>query len=105
MPFGLIAGSLDPRCAITQKEFNPLRCGPGIPLDPRCPNPTPTAEPATYLPPFMNTAFTTTKSPIFGSRPTVPFYCGPNSADSRCKKPTSNTFGSGSNNVFSKQQE
>lgn len=79
-----IVGSSDARCKLRQDEA-PLRCGPGTPLDPRCPNPNSTAEPATYLPPFANTATEATKSPIFTSSTKTPFACLPNSLDPRCK--------------------
>lgn len=95
-------GSSDARCARKQEEI-PLRCDPGQPLDPRCPNPTPTAEPATYLPPFSNAATQTTKRPIFTSPPT-PFSCSPNSLDPRCRtiEISTKTFGSVSTAGLSK---
>lgn len=76
----IVIGSLDPRCKSTE-----LKCGFGIPRDPRCPNPTPTAEPATYLPPFTVTNFKTTKSPIATSTSASQIACAPNSLDPRCK--------------------
>lgn len=98
----IFVGSLDARCSPKQEGI-PLRCGPGLPLDPRCPNPTPTAEPATYLPPFSSTATQTTKRPIFTS-PTTPFTCSPNSSDPRCRTIgiSTKTFGSVSTAGLSK---
>lgn len=52
--------SLDPSC--NQREVQ-LRCDPGYPYDVRCPNPTPTATPPTYLPPKpLATRFTTSQT-------------------------------------------
>lgn len=95
-----VSGSLDPRC----KSFGQLKCGPGIPLDPRCPNPTPTAEPATYLPPFNEISYKTTKPPISVSTADSQVLCASNSLDPRCKttsttKPTPSTYTKGLYNM------
>lgn len=68
----------------------PLQCGPGS-IDPRCPNPTPTAEPATYLPPKPTIIYKTQRPPITTTTE-GPIICTFNILDPRCKSVTSPTF-------------